>query len=90
MDQPDLLTHQRNVLLGLFLALAAAAWAVLDWHHADATMRMTVPVTVGPRYVCGIAMCGACTVHINGVPVRSCSLQVGDVTGEPAEYLAIA
>jgi isoquinoline 1-oxidoreductase subunit alpha len=36
----------------------------------------------GPKYGCGIAMCGACTVHINGVPVRSCSLQVGDVTGE--------
>jgi len=72
------------------LALAAAAWAVLVWHHADATMSMTVPVTLGPRYGCGIAVCGACTVHINGVPVRSCSLQVGDVTGEPAEYLAIA
>ena|SRR5215510_3570857 len=36
----------------------------------------------GPKYGCGIAMCGACTVLIDGVPVRSCSLQVGDVTGE--------
>jgi isoquinoline 1-oxidoreductase subunit alpha len=27
-------------------------------------------------------MCGACTVHINGVAVRSCSLRVGDVDGE--------
>jgi isoquinoline 1-oxidoreductase subunit alpha len=36
----------------------------------------------GPKYGCGIAMCGACTVHIGGAPVRSCSLQVGDVTGE--------
>jgi isoquinoline 1-oxidoreductase alpha subunit len=36
----------------------------------------------GPKYGCGIAMCGACTVHIDGVPVRSCSLRVGDVTGE--------
>ena len=36
---------------------------------------------MGPKYGCGIAQCGACTVHINGVAVRSCSLQVGDVQG---------
>src|SRR5215471_20520526 len=36
----------------------------------------------GPKYGCGIAICGACTVHIDGVAVRSCSLQVGDVSGE--------
>jgi isoquinoline 1-oxidoreductase alpha subunit len=35
----------------------------------------------GPKYGCGIAMCGACTVHIDGKPVRSCSIQVGDVRG---------
>jgi len=36
----------------------------------------------GPKYGCGIAMCGACTVHVSGVAVRSCSLQVGDVSGD--------
>ncbi len=36
----------------------------------------------GPKFGCGIAACGACTVHVDGVPVRSCSLPVGDVTGE--------
>jgi isoquinoline 1-oxidoreductase subunit alpha len=36
----------------------------------------------GPKYGCGIAVCGACTVHVAGVAVRSCSLHVGDVTGE--------
>jgi isoquinoline 1-oxidoreductase alpha subunit len=29
---------------------------------------------VGTKYGCGIAQCGACTVHLNGAPVRSCSI----------------
>jgi isoquinoline 1-oxidoreductase alpha subunit len=36
----------------------------------------------GPKYGCGIAMCGACTVHVDGKAMRSCSVQVGDVSGE--------
>lgn len=35
----------------------------------------------GPKYGCGIAMCGACTVHVDGAAVRSCSLSVGQVQG---------
>jgi isoquinoline 1-oxidoreductase alpha subunit len=31
----------------------------------------------GPKYGCGMAQCGACTVHVNGVAVRSCSTPVG-------------
>jgi predicted metal-binding membrane protein len=46
----DPLRLQRNVVLGLLLALAAAAWTVLVWRHADATMDMTTAsVTIGPR-----------------------------------------
>ncbi len=37
---------------------------------------------VGPKYGCGIAMCGACTVHISGAPVRSCSVPAAAVWGE--------
>ena len=35
----------------------------------------------GTKYGCGIAMCGACTVHIDGVATRSCVTPVGDVAG---------
>ena len=34
---------------------------------------------VGTKYGCGVAQCGACTVHVDGKPVRSCQLTVGDV-----------
>lgn len=34
---------------------------------------------VGTKYGCGIAQCGACTVHLNGVAVRSCSLPVSTI-----------
>lgn len=36
----------------------------------------------GTKYGCGIALCGACTVLMDGEPVRSCSLPLGDVAGE--------
>ena len=37
---------------------------------------------VGPKYGCGIAACGACTVHVAGTPVRSCSVPASVVWGE--------
>jgi isoquinoline 1-oxidoreductase subunit alpha len=36
----------------------------------------------GTKYGCGISMCGACTVHVNGEAVRSCGVQVGHVAGK--------
>ena len=36
----------------------------------------------GPKYGCGIAQCGACTVHMDGVAVRSCQVSAADVDGE--------
>lgn len=36
----------------------------------------------GTKYGCGIAQCGACTVHLNGNPMRSCSLPVKAAVGK--------
>jgi len=36
----------------------------------------------GTKFGCGIAQCGACTVHLDGVPTRSCSITVGAVAGK--------
>ena len=35
----------------------------------------------GPKYGCGIAQCGACTVHVGGKAVRSCAVQIGELNG---------
>jgi len=43
-------------------------------------LRDTLGLT-GTKYGCGIAQCGACTVHVEGDPVRSCSLTAGAVEG---------
>lgn len=36
---------------------------------------------IGTKFGCGISRCGACTVHLNDAPVRSCSVRVGDLDG---------
>ena len=41
-------------------------------------LRDTIGLT-GTKYGCGIALCGACTVHIDGVATRSCQVPVGTV-----------
>lgn len=37
---------------------------------------------VGTKYGCGVAQCGACTIHLDGVAVRSCMLPVSAVTNK--------
>ena len=36
----------------------------------------------GTKFGCGMALCGACTVHVDGQPQRSCSMQVSSVAGK--------
>jgi isoquinoline 1-oxidoreductase alpha subunit len=44
-------------------------------------LRDTLGMT-GTKYGCGAALCGACTVHVNGQPMRSCVTPVGTVPGK--------
>ncbi|WP_293867339.1 (2Fe-2S)-binding protein [uncultured Alsobacter sp.] len=46
-------------------------WAIRE--HAGLT---------GTKYGCGVAQCGACTVHVDGVAMRSCSIPVGEFKPE--------
>jgi isoquinoline 1-oxidoreductase subunit alpha len=46
-------------------------WALRD------VLRMT-----GTKFGCGMGLCGACTVHVDGQPVRSCITQVSTVAGK--------
>jgi isoquinoline 1-oxidoreductase subunit alpha len=45
-------------------------------------LRDTIGLT-GTKYGCGIAQCGACTVHLDGVATRSCQVPVGTVGNRP-------
>jgi len=59
-------THQLDVSLDMPLL-----WAIRD-----------VIGLTGTKYGCGIAQCGACTVHVDGNAVRSCSMPVAAVAGK--------
>jgi isoquinoline 1-oxidoreductase alpha subunit len=60
---------------GKVQALDVDADTPLLWALRD-TLHMT-----GTKYGCGQALCGACTVHVDGVPQRSCSLPVSAAVG---------
>src|SRR5215467_11701647 len=57
-------------------------------HKVDAPPRMPLPwvlrVVLGvdaPKFGCGVALCGACTVHLDGIPRRSCVRPVSAAVG---------
>ena len=60
---------------GRELAVEAAADTPLLWILRD-HLGMTVT-----KFGCGRALCGACTVHLDGAPVRSCSIPLSTVQG---------
>jgi isoquinoline 1-oxidoreductase alpha subunit len=44
-------------------------------------LRDTLGMT-GTKYGCGMALCGACTVHVNGQPMRACATPISNVAGK--------
>ena len=61
---------------GLNMSDDAAGDTPLLWAIRE-QLQMT-----GTKFGCGIGMCGACTVHVNGEAVRSCQTMVGEVAGK--------
>jgi isoquinoline 1-oxidoreductase alpha subunit len=51
-------------------------WALRD------TLGMT-----GTKFGCGVAACGACTVHVNGQPIRSCVTPISAVVGQKIQTI---
>ncbi len=62
-------------LNGKTVQVETAADATLLWTLRD-TLKMT-----GTKYGCGASLCGACTVHLDGMPVRACMTPVSMVAG---------
>lgn len=53
-------------------------------NHPDEMLLLVLRDTLklkGTKYGCGAAMCGACTVHVDGMAMFSCQMSVGDVEG---------
>ena len=63
-------------LNGKFTRVDADPDTPLLWVLRD-TLKMT-----GTKYGCGMALCGACTVHVDGQAVRSCSTPISAVAGK--------
>lgn len=62
-------------LNGKSVQVDTASDATLLW-----TLRDTLHLT-GTKYGCGASLCGACTVHLDGIPVRSCMTPVSSIAG---------
>lgn len=62
-------------LNGKTVQVETAADATLLW-----TLRENLQLT-GTKFGCGVSLCGVCTVHLDGIPVRSCMIPVSMVAG---------
>lgn len=83
-------THQHLVRCGRLRQIARMQLIVNgNSHDLDADPQMPLLWALrdllglmGTKYGCGIAQCGACTVHMYGMAVRACQIRLADVAGE--------
>ena len=83
-------THQHLVRCGRLRQIARMQLIVNgNSHDLDADPQMPLLWALrdllglmGTKYGCGIAQCGACTVHMDGMAVRACQIRLADVAGE--------
>ncbi len=83
-------THLHLVRCGRLLQIARMQLIVNgNSHDLDADPQMPLLWALrdllgltGTKYGCGIAQCGACTVHMDGMAVRACQIRLADVAGE--------
>jgi aerobic-type carbon monoxide dehydrogenase small subunit (CoxS/CutS family) len=74
---PSAADNQTLTVNGQAHAVDAAPETPLLWVLRD-HLGMT-----GTKYGCGKGLCGACTVHMDGMPIRSCSVPLSAVLGKP-------
>src|SRR5690606_16576256 len=76
--------HMQLTVDGKTIEIDAEADMPLLWALRD------LAGILGPKFGCGIAACGACTVLVDGAPVRSCVTPVGEVQGAVATIEGLA
>jgi hypothetical protein len=80
-DRPDMLRrlslrwpHTSLLIVDEAARVRGSAWSVLS--------PMLAAAPEAHQYGCGIAACGACTIHLDGQPVRSCQTPISDASGK--------
>ena len=97
-EHPELrgATEQDNLqIMALAIASIASKWfrtiTINEKEHSFDSIDPTMPLLwalrdhagiQGVKYGCGVGQCGACTVHLNGVAVRSCSMPVAGIANQ--------
>jgi isoquinoline 1-oxidoreductase subunit alpha len=83
--QNGLLYETQSGDSGMAIATTVNGKAVMLEAEPDTPLLWAVREELGltgTKFGCGIAACGACTVHVNGEPTRSCSVPISDVAGK--------
>src|SRR5271163_3727308 len=81
LGRQSIVSHGEGVVASLLINGQTRELAVPDDMPLLWVLRDVVGLT-GTKFSCGIAQCGACTVHVDGRPLRSCVLPVANLEGK--------